>query len=737
MLAVPGETGDAPPPDWLLPHQATALARLRPTLRTFGGAILADAVGLGKTFVALALARDYPRVLVAAPAHLCHQWRDEARTRSIDITTVSHAHLSRGATLPRVDLLIVDEAHRFRNPGTRRYDTLVRTVRGAHVLLVTATPLVNGPGDLLNLLRIFLPDSALGYLGYASLEALRLQPTPASTPVAPLIIARSGATIPTPSVASRPSAVDHPAVAVAPLTTAHLIPVLAAIDRLRFPAFDTDSAASLLRQHLIHRLASSVAAARQTLQRHRAYLQRALQHARHGRDLPRREARRIFGPDDLAQGELFSLLHPAPPGRRRNRVPRAHVRNLEHDLRTVDRLLTRLRRVPPGPRLRAIRRLLDHSPARKTIVFTGATATAAALAAHLGWFRLGVATAGGGRIASGPVTLDELLDLFAPTARNCRHPAAAVTVTTLIATDVVSEGVNLQDADRIVHYDIPWTPLRLQQRLGRVVRLGSCHRTVDVHWFVPPPAIESRLDLEHRIALKSTWQDRIGSATTCRVGIAVLDDTVLEKRERLLRLGVPAANGPAHAWVRGPAIAAFGLIWKETSAGATEGVPEVVLMPAATMEPVTDLGEVLAGLQTLVDAPEAAEAGRVEPYLQALRVTIRDRLRRHQLPCAGRDARYLATGVLRLARAAGRGRCRPALEAFDRILRALTGGVPEGGLRTLHDTLTPVGVSNATAGQSALPDPGLLSRWLDDWEPGPTPSITVELVTAVFGDGSR
>jgi len=52
--------------------------------------------------------------------------------------------------------VIVDEAHRFRNPDTNRFRALARLVVGSHVLLVTATPIHNCAADLLHVLRLFL-----------------------------------------------------------------------------------------------------------------------------------------------------------------------------------------------------------------------------------------------------------------------------------------------------------------------------------------------------------------------------------------------------------------------------------------------------------------------------------------------------------------------------------------------------------------------------------------------------
>jgi len=46
-------------------------------------------------------------------------------------------------------------------------------------------------------------------------------------------------------------------------------------------------------------------------------------------------------------------------------------------------------------------------------------------------------------------------------------------VTILIATDAAGEGINLQRAHLMVNYDLPWNPNRLEQRFGRIHRIGS------------------------------------------------------------------------------------------------------------------------------------------------------------------------------------------------------------------------------------------------------------------------
>jgi hypothetical protein len=73
----------------------------------------------------------------------------------------------------------------------------------------------------------------------------------------------------------------------------------------------------------------------------------------------------------------------------------------------------------------------------------------------------------------------------------------------LLVTDVAAEGLDLQRAARVVHYDLPWTPMRMEQREGRAVRPGSSHREVEVVAFRPPPALERALRITQTLAAKA------------------------------------------------------------------------------------------------------------------------------------------------------------------------------------------------------------------------------------------
>jgi len=81
----------------------------------------------------------------------------------------------------------------------------------------------------------------------------------------------------------------------------------------------------------------------------------------------------------------------------------------------------------------------------------------------------------------------------------------------LIATDVLSEGQNLQDADMVINYDIHWNPVRIIQRMGRIDRLGSPNQKIYGINFWPSDNINKYLDLQGRIEQRMAAMKLAGS----------------------------------------------------------------------------------------------------------------------------------------------------------------------------------------------------------------------------------
>src|SRR6476661_1131110 len=150
----------------LMPHQRDAITRLRSALERFGGALLADDVGLGKTFVALGVAREYPRTHVLAPAALVPMWHSAITRAAATQVTVHSLHgfskpqktgasQALGDLSAHRELLIIDEAHYLRNHATARYRAVSLFASGRDVLLLSATPVHNATSDLRNMLGLF------------------------------------------------------------------------------------------------------------------------------------------------------------------------------------------------------------------------------------------------------------------------------------------------------------------------------------------------------------------------------------------------------------------------------------------------------------------------------------------------------------------------------------------------------------------------------------------------------
>jgi hypothetical protein len=167
-------------------------------------------------------------------------------------------------------------------------------------------------------------------------------------------------------------------------------------------------------------------------------------------------------------------------------------------------------------RVKAIASVRAAHPKAKIVAFAQYTETVSMLFRRLaGLARVAMLTASGARVAGGKLSRSDALSRFAPRALNASQPVAAEQIDLLLSTDLLSEGVNLQDAEVVVHLDIPWTAARLEQRVGRVVRMGSHHSAVSVY-VIRPPASAAAL-LESEVLVQRKWdiaRHAVGSAGT-------------------------------------------------------------------------------------------------------------------------------------------------------------------------------------------------------------------------------
>ena len=148
-------------------------------------------------------------------------------------------------------------------------------------------------------------------------------------------------------------------------------------------------------------------------------------------------------------------------------------------------------------KLDALHSLLTETfPDRKVLVFSQFADTVDYLEAQLG--KRGVVDLAGVTGSSADPT--EMAWRFSPDSNQRAgggEPDRALRV--LVATDVLSEGQNLQDCHVVVNYDLPWAIIRLIQRAGRVDRIGQKAGEILCHSFLPAEGVERIIDLRGRV----------------------------------------------------------------------------------------------------------------------------------------------------------------------------------------------------------------------------------------------
>lgn len=135
------------------------------------------------------------------------------------------------------------------------------------------------------------------------------------------------------------------------------------------------------------------------------------------------------------------------------------------------------------------------------------------------------------------VTREDAVFGFAPTSTQAPPAKSEDRFDILVTTDVLSEGVNLQQCRNIINYDLPWNPMRLVQRHGRVDRIGSPHRSVNLHCYFPDERLNALLALVERIHHKvAQAAATIGVEAEIIPGSRTQDLAFSETREQIERL---------------------------------------------------------------------------------------------------------------------------------------------------------------------------------------------------------
>ena len=607
--------------------QADGVLRMKRLLENLGGVLVADEVGLGKTYLAAEVIHhatevNRQRVMIICPAALKESmWEPFLKKngfRLYEVYSYDDIRIRMNLDEPKYDawrrgvddyaMVVIDEAHNLRNSGAQRSEAVDRVILGGlhpkRVVLLTATPVNNSLADLETLIKYFVRDDARfaalnipsirQYIRNAqAMDPENLTPEHLFDLMDQVAVRRTrkfvkdqypNETITGPG--GKPVVIKFPKPKVRridyELDEAGNDLVDAVIYALDVPDDEDFSPATrrhdpkrlilarytssryllsgdiegfqisnsgLLRSALLKRLESSPRALARTLDvliaAHKAFLS--------GLDkgyVLIGEALRDWASSESEDLEEFVAELDSEDSDQAQSVSLFKIDLLKEDVKTDLELLKELRKLAELAAnesdskaemlISELTTIAENSltvsangvssrDRRKVIVFSTYTDTiidihkrvSDALAAspknalkeYVG--RIPAQPVMGGavssHIAGGSSGVDQLgrahiVEGFAPETQGPLNDAGEALAQDkydiLFTTDVLAEGVNLQQAGHIINYDLPWNPMRIVQRHGRVDRIGSKHDKVELGLFFPGEKLNVFLELEEKLERK-------------------------------------------------------------------------------------------------------------------------------------------------------------------------------------------------------------------------------------------
>jgi len=607
----------------LYDFQRDAVLAIINKLEKYNGCILADSVGLGKTFTALAVIKYYENrnktVLVLCPKKLSENWNtykdnyvnNPIASDRLNYDVLFHTDLSRsggfsnGLDLDRLnwgnyDLVVIDESHNFRNgAGTHantqenRYvklmDKVIRAGVKTKVLMLSATPVNNRFTDLKNQLAIAYEgnseyinekldtkkpiDEIFRQAQKAFNAWSKLDPEARTTDALlrtldfdffevldSVTIARSRRHIEKyynteeigkfperlkpisrrPSMTDLSSAINYnqiyeqlmqltlviytPSNYIFPSKMSKYIDLTHNKGNNLTQKGREQGIQRLMSINLLKRLESSVYSFNLTLGRILALIKSTIQSIdnfeKYGKaDLDMYEASENDFDIDDENNDYFTVG-------KKVKIDLADMDyktwrdELQRDADTLELLTLMIADVTPEHdlKLQTLLHLLDdkmkhpiNEGNKKGLIFSAFSDTAEYLYDQVSVYmkeKYGLDTAvitgsidGRTTIKGLKATLNNVLTCFSPISksRDVLMPGSTKEIDVLIATDCISEGQNLQDCDYCVNYDIHWNPVRIIQRFGRIDRIGSQNKYIQLVNFWPDMTLDDYINLKSRV----------------------------------------------------------------------------------------------------------------------------------------------------------------------------------------------------------------------------------------------
>jgi len=518
-----------------LEYQKDAVRDAKLKLAEYGGVFLSDVVGLGKTYIAAMLAQQLDgRTLVIAPPVLIDEdnpgsWPNVFRGFGV--------RQSRFESLGKLEKLLeqgidgytnvfIDEAHRFRTETTQMYEKLFEICRGKRVILVSATPLNNTPLDILSQIKLFqnahkstLPNPKVRDLDkyfkalQAKLKGLNRQADKdeyirivqenaqdiRENVLQYLMVRRTRNNItkyykkdltrqklkfpeiiePQPVVYHFDESLDKIfnstlELIIKDFRYARYMPLLYLKEELpENKKTPQKNMGRFMRILLLKRLESSFFAFKQSIDRFIGSYSRFIIEYQNGNVYVSKQIQKVF---ELLDNDDEDSIQKLIDEDRVQKYPSdafkpEFIDDLKQDLELLKKIKDMWSHVDQDPKLDKFIEILKSDKTlkkHKLLVFTESKDTALYLESHLDKEFKNIVLAFSSHSSEG--VRRRIIQNY---DANIKPHKQKDDIRILVSTDILSEGVSLHRSNVVINYDIPWNPVRMMQRVGRVNRVSK------------------------------------------------------------------------------------------------------------------------------------------------------------------------------------------------------------------------------------------------------------------------
>ncbi len=571
---------EMPSPIILADFQKDGYLSALQALEKYGGVILADSVGLGKTYLVLRLLDDFAyklrqKALIICPAQIKDTlWEPKLREFGIRADIITQETVSRNFNpdeFADYDIIVIDESHNFRNSNTKRwknlFETIIKGKNNKKIILITATPVNNSVFDLYNQIRFiskdndeFFKESGISSVWGYFLKAEKDRDTLFDL-LEEIAVRRSRQFIKKyyPNATIDGKKIKFPERILYTIKY-NLTNVYSGIYRecekliesLHLASYNIDafrkdifqrklvdfdqikdylkgqgwteekinqflmklgrneSVIAIIKILFLKRLESSVEAFRISVKRLLDFQREFLKFLEEGKILDKETYRKIYesqtedGNEESipeTSNELIKAINPDE-----YEIDEIKKRTLE-DIRILESLNEKLSSISEDndSKLQQLVKTLQSLKNRKVVIFGYFKDTMRYVYNYIKRdniaSKIGISHSKISIVDSDvpPSERKNRIIKFSPVSNGYPEKKGGEEIQILISTDVLAEGQNLQDADTIINYDLPWNPVKIIQRIGRLDRIGSPYDFIHVYNFFPEEELESILNLLKRL----------------------------------------------------------------------------------------------------------------------------------------------------------------------------------------------------------------------------------------------